>query len=319
MSATLNFAAKTIDDVRAILGDMILAVEGNHNNPFQSLSPLDRASNSCMTFYSKPTVAPSLLESKASYILCSENLPLDDTNKKTCFVKVTNPRLAFIKLLQAWKPALERGGVHPTASVHPEATIDPSATIGAYAVIGKSSIGAETRIAPHVTIYDNVTIGKDCTINSHTVIGTDGFGYERNADGSVEKFPHMGGVEIEDDVEIGANTVIDQGTLSPTRIRSGCKIDNLVHIAHNVQLDENVFVIAHAMLGGSSKIGKNAWIAPGARVLNGLKVGSGATVGMGAVVLRDVDEDQTVTGYPAILLSKFKALIRQQLKGLKDA
>lgn len=319
MSATVNFTSKTIRDVCDILGDMILAVEGYDDVVLKGLSPLDSASDSCITFYSKSTVVPLLLESEAACILCSVNLPLEGTSKKTCFIKVVNPRLAFIKLLQAWKPPLDRTGIHPTASIHPEAKIDRSVTIGAYAVVGKSMIGADTCIAPHVTIYDNVTIGEGCIVNSHTVVGTDGFGYERNADGSVEKFPHMGGVEIGDHVEIGANTVIDQGTLSPTRIQNGCKIDNLVHIAHNVQLDENVFVIAHAMLGGSSKIGKNAWIAPGARVLNGLKVGAGAMVGMGAVVLRDVDEDQTVTGYPAILLSKFKALIRQQLKGLKDA
>jgi UDP-3-O-[3-hydroxymyristoyl] glucosamine N-acyltransferase len=144
-------------------------------------------------------------------------------------------------------------------------------------------------------------------IHAGTVIGADGFGYERNEDGTFEKFPHLGGVVIEDDVEIGANACIDRGTLAPTRIREGAKIDNLVHIAHNVDVGRHAAVIAHAMIGGGTRIGDYGWVAPCACLRDGIVIGTRSTVGLGAVVTKSIGDDATVMGAPARGASEYKA------------
>jgi len=115
----------------------------------------------------------------------------------------------------------------------------------------------------------------------------------------LERFPHIGGVQIEDDVEIGANTCIDRGTLGNTRIRKGAKIDNLVHIAHNVDVGENTAIIANAMIAGSTKIGANTWIAPSACLRDAINIGKDATVGLAALVTKDIPDGELWAGFPA--------------------
>ena len=137
------------------------------------------------------------------------------------------------------------------------------------------------------------------TIEHGAVIGSDGYGYSRAKDGKIEPFPHIGGVHIEDDVYIGANTCIDRGSLGDTVIGKGSKIDNLVHIAHNVIIGENVMVIANSMIAGSVNVRNNSWIAPSASILNQKSIGEGSTVGIGAVVLKDVEAKTVVSGVPA--------------------
>jgi len=218
----------------------------------------------------------------------------------TAFLTVRDPRLSFSRILAAlFAPPPPPPGIHPTAVVHPEAEIDPTASIGAHVVLDRCSVGAGTVIHPHCHLYDDVRVGRNCLIHSGTMIGPDGFGYQRNADGVAEKFPQLGGVTIEDNVEIGANTVIDRGALSDTIIRSGAKIDNLVHISHNCDIGRDAFVIAHAMVGGSTVVGDRSWVAPCASLINGIRVGSDVTVGMAAVVIRDVPDGLTVMGAPA--------------------
>lgn len=147
------------------------------------------------------------------------------------------------------------------------------------------------------------------------MIGTDGFGFERNGDGELERFPHLGGVVIEDDVEIGANVAIDRGALDDTWIGPRVRIDNLVHVAHNVRIGADAAIIAHAMLAGSASIGERAHIAPCASVREGVTVGAEAFVGMGAVVTGPVAERTTVVGSPARELAAHRA-IQEALKRL---
>jgi UDP-3-O-[3-hydroxymyristoyl] glucosamine N-acyltransferase len=152
-------------------------------------------------------------------------------------------------------------------------------------------------------------------IHAGSVIGADGFGYSRNDDGELEKFPHIGSVVIEDRVEIGSNTSVDRGTLSNTVIREGAKIDNFVHVAHNVVIGKHAAVIAHAMIGGSTEIGDYGWIAPSAALMNGLHIGKGATVGLGAVVTKNIPDNETWAGVPAMPLKEFVA-IQKKMKEL---
>lgn len=248
-----------------------------------------------------PDTAPSTINaSSAEVIVCRADVAKDqlDTAGKTV-IGVDNPRQCFIRIVSSlFTPTMERG-IHPTAIVHPEAKLGDNIHIGPYACLGICSVGDGSIIHGAVQLGDGTAIGRNVIVHPGTVIGTDGFGYERNEDGEMEKFPHIGGVVIEDDAEIGANTCIDRGTLGNTRICRGAKIDNLVHIAHNVVVGRDSVVIAHAMIGGSVDIGDRAWVAPGAIVRNAIGIGADAVVGLGAVVTKTVPANTTVIGNPA--------------------
>ena len=140
---------------------------------------------------------------------------------------------------------------------------------------------------------ENVKIGENCTI------GGDGFGYEKDVNGTWIKFPHFGHIILEDDVEIGNNVCIDRGVLGNTIINKGTKIDNLVHIAHNVEIGTNTLIIAKAMIGGSVRIGDNCWIGPSTSIINGIQIGNNVLVGIGSNILKNVPDNTVVAGNPA--------------------
>lgn len=164
-------------------------------------------------------------------------------------------------------------------------------------------VGIGTLIHPSAVIGPNVTIGAGCIIKPGAVIGMDGFGYERDQEGRWVLKAHEFGVVIEDDVHIGANTCIDRGSWRDTRIMNGVRIDNLVHVAHNVMLGPHCVVVAQAELSGSVTVGMGAWIGPKACVKQRVSVGRMALVGMGAVVLEDVAAHTTVVGNPARVIN----------------
>jgi len=149
-----------------------------------------------------------------------------------------------------------------------------------------------------------VTKGKNVQIGQNCSIGNDGFQYVHGPKGDIVKFPHFGNIIIEDNVEIANNVCIDRGALSNTIIRKGVKIDNLVHIAHNVEIGENTMVVALAMIAGSVKIGKNCWISPSSSIREQLTIGDNVLIGLGAVVIKDVESNSVMVGNPAKLLRK---------------
>jgi UDP-3-O-[3-hydroxymyristoyl] glucosamine N-acyltransferase len=238
---------------------------------------------------------------------------LDGISEKSLsplIVRSRNARLDFIRVLQRFFVA--PGATH---TLHPSAVIDPCARIGDAVSVGPLctiaddvEVGPGTVIYAGVHIYPGVRIGARVVINSGTVIGAEGYGFERNDVGELERFPHLGGVVIEDDVEIGANVAIDRGALGNTWIGPRVRIDNLVHVAHNVQIEADVAIIAHAMLGGSALIGGQAHVAPCVSIREGIAVGARAVVGVGAVVTRPVAEGTTVLGNPARELSSHLAI-----------
>lgn len=214
------------------------------------------------------------------------------------WVLVPDPRLVIARMAQHFVRPREEG-VHPTAVVADDAVLGDHVHIGAHSSVGRGvRIGEGTWIGPGVHIYPDVVIGADCSINANTVVGTDGFGYERAGEEWV-KIPHLGSVVVEDDVEIGACTTIDRGTFGDTVIGRGARIDNLVHVAHNVRVGPGAMVIALSMIGGSVDIGASAWVAPSSTLMNGIAIGTGATTGLGAVVIRDVADGDVVAGVPA--------------------
>jgi UDP-3-O-[3-hydroxymyristoyl] glucosamine N-acyltransferase LpxD len=211
----------------------------------------------------------------------------------------TQPRLDFARALGL----LEQWGGFVWSDAAPE--IHPSARIGQNVVLGRGvKIGAGSVVYHNVVIGDEVIVGENCVIKSSAVVGEEGFGFERDASGRAVRLPHIGTVVIGSDVEIGSLTTVCRGTLGDTVLRSGCKIDDHVHIAHNIDVGEDAFVIACAEVSGGVKIGPRAWIAPNATILNQLTIGSDAVVGLGAVVVKSVHDGVVVVGNPAKPLAR---------------
>lgn len=217
-------------------------------------------------------------------------------------IQCYNPKAAFFGILENFWNKSHTSGVASTSVVETK-------RIGSHVTIGHHCyIGPEVTLDDNVTIEHNVTIlcrariGSRTIIHSGAVIGTDGYGYYTDESGAYTKVQHFGGVIIGEDVEIGANTCIDRGTLDDTVIGNNVKIDNLCHIAHNVIIEENSLVIALSMLGGSVLLKKKSYIAPGALVMNQITVGENSLVGLGAVTTKDVPDHKVVAGVPAKVL-----------------
>ena len=220
-----------------------------------------------------------------------------------------NARLDFMRVVKRFFAKPRPRGIHPSAVISPVAKIAPDVYIGPLCVIGEVEIDAGCVIHSGVHIYDDVHIGHNVVIHSGSVIGADGFGYQRNEAGELEKFPHVGGVVIEDDVEIHALVHIARGTLGDTVIGQGTRIDTYCHIAHNLKIGKHCAIISHAMLGGSVIVGDHSWIAPSACLRDGIRIGSGVTVGLASLVTKDVPDRATVLGSPARELDEFKGLL----------
>lgn len=204
-----------------------------------------------------------------------------------------NPRLDFIRALHHLRatghwPAAAPGGVSTTARVHSTATIHEGA-----------EIGPDCDIGPNAVIHAAVSLGAHVRVGAGAVLGHDGFGYERRADGVPLHFPHLGRLVVEDDVVIGNLCSISRGTLEDTRIGRHTTIDDQVYVAHNVGIGENVLIMSGVRLNGRVCIEADCWLGTGALVREGRSVGRGATVGMGSVVIHSVDAGTVVAGNPA--------------------
>lgn len=226
--------------------------------------------------------------------------------EKCTYLIVDNPRWAFLSVLRKFfSGAEQQKGVSESAIIDSSASIGKDVFIGANVVIEKGCVVGDGSVIDHnTTIKAESKIGTHCKIGSNCVIGGVGFGYERSPSGKYVLIPHIGNVVIENQVEIGNNTCIDRAVMGSTVLRKNVKVDNLVHIAHGVDVGENSLVIANAMVAGSVKIGKNVWVAPSSSILNGKSVDDNAVIGLGAVVLRNVEAKQVIVGNPGKPLRK---------------
>jgi UDP-3-O-[3-hydroxymyristoyl] glucosamine N-acyltransferase len=261
--------------------------------------PADAEVRNLIAFVGRTARSPGDLisQSKAAVLFVDETARFDSEKTNSTLVVTGNARLLFCELLNSLieKHRKREDGVG-TSRVHETAAIGGGTSIGNGCDIGENvRIGRNCTIRHNVTIFRDVEIGNGVIVDPGVVIGGDGFSFEKDENGAMVRFPHMGTVVIEDDVEIGANCVIDRGTFGETRIRRGVKIDNLVHIAHNVEIGENSVVIANAMIGGGTKVGAGSWIGPSASLLDRIRVGAGSFVGMGVSVVNDLAEGAKYT------------------------
>lgn len=245
-----------------------------------------------------------ITNSPARVIICSCELTLNKIEGKI-FILVDNPKLVYAKVVNHILKTEQLFGIDPSTTLNKDARIHKNCYIGPNTYIGKASIDEGTVISGNCYIFDNVSIGKRVVIDPGCVIGSQGFGFVRDADGKAVRFPQIGGVIIEDDVEIGANTCIDRGALNNTIIHEGVKIDNLVHIAHNVVIGKHSYIISNSIISGSTIIGEYCWISPSSAVNNKLKIGDRSTIGIGSVVIKNVPDGATYMGNPAVPVNTY--------------
>lgn len=248
----------------------------------------------------KDVVAYDEIETDAlKHCIVVAKQPIPIKTSEITFLITENPKAVFFAILHHFWGEKKSCGIAKTAIVE-STRVAPDVSIGHHCYVGPDVvIESGTLIEHNVSIIGPVMIGEKCIIHSGTVIGTDGFGYYENKECLHEKVEHFGGVIIGDNVEIGANACIDRGTIDNTVIEKNSKIDNLVHIAHNVQVGPNSLIIAGAVICGSAQLGENSYIAPGGIVRNQILVGDNGFVGLGAVVTENVNKNMIVVGVPA--------------------
>jgi len=218
------------------------------------------------------------------------------------FLLTKDPKLLFAIIANDNFIKKKKPSIHSCAYIDPGASIANNVYIGPGCVIGKCSIGENTQISANVIINDNVIIGKNVIIKPGAVLGYEGFGFVKDTEGNLLKFPQVGRLIIHDNVEIGANTCIDRGSLVDTIIGKGTKISNLCQISHNVIIGENVIITGKVMISGSAVIKNNVWIAPNSSFSGHQTIGEGVVIGTGSVVLKDVPDNEIWAGSPARFL-----------------
>jgi len=278
-----------------LLGDAIIV--GDEKIEIQYLRKFsgDFTEPGGMTFALKNKITiDEVLKSSAKVIITDHEVPFSSnmTFISTQFARLQMAKLShlFSKPIQTLENRVHKNPDNTSVCIQCAST----AHIDTDVTIGEGSI-----IYANVTIYRDTIIGKRCILHSNCVIGSDGFGYEKDENGQWFKIAHLGRVVLRDDVEIGAGSCVDRGTLGDTVIEDNVKIDNLVHVAHNVRIGKNSQITANSVISGSCSIGANVWLSPGSILKDGLTIGDNAFIGLGSVVARDVERDIRVFGVPA--------------------
>lgn len=237
-------------------------------------------------------------------VICSLSKNVD-INNNINVIKVDNPRNAFRVILEKFFNVAKESYVAKSAQISANVIIGKDPFIGENVVVEKDCvIGDFVEINHNTVIYSGTIIGNNVKIGANNSIGGVGFGYEKDQDGTYVLIPHLGNVVLENNVHIGNNTAIDRAVLGSTLLQENVKVDNLVHIAHGVNIGRNSLIIANSMIAGSCIIGENVWVAPSSSVLNKISVNNNALIGMGAVVVKNVEERQIIVGNPGKPLQK---------------
>jgi UDP-3-O-[3-hydroxymyristoyl] glucosamine N-acyltransferase len=312
---TMQFTAK---DIAALLGGRL---EGNADHVVNNIAKIEEADQSSLSFIGNPKYEQHANTANAGILLVNESLAVNN-NQIGAIIRVSDPYAAFSRLLELYQQMMAQSGqkgIEQPSHIGTGSTHGSDLFLGAFAYVGdKVTIGNNVRIYPSAYIgdgvkigdntiihsgakvYEGCTIGHDCIIHAGVVVGGDGFGFAPLADGTFKKIPQLGIVHIGDNVEIGANTVIDRATIGATLINDGVKLDNLIHIAHNVEIGANTVMAAQTGISGSTKIGRNVMIGGQAGIVGHIKIADGVKINAQSGVSKSIEEKgKGVTGSPA--------------------
>jgi UDP-3-O-[3-hydroxymyristoyl] glucosamine N-acyltransferase len=293
-------------------------VVGNPEVTVNTLSKIEEGTPGSLSFLANPKYNQYIYNTEASIVIISNEFEAEAEIAAT-LVKVDDAYGAFATLLKMYNQVKhQKTGVEQPSFISESATVGKDTYVGAFAYLGDNvKVGNSTKIYPHVFLGDNVEIGENClilpgvkiyadckvgsevTIHAGTVIGSDGFGFAPNSENSYDKVAQIGNVIIEDHVEIGSNVSIDRATLGSTIIHKGVKLDNLIQIAHNVEIGENTVIASQSGVAGSTKLGKNAMIGGQVGVIGHLNIGDNVKIAAQSGIGKDLKDNEVVQGSPA--------------------
>lgn len=298
-----------LKDIILYLGSVIKNIHGNPEGiEIQNLKNINNTDKYTLDWINSNQLEYQKIAEKscAQVILCNDSVIYNDIIKKQgkVLIIVDDPKQTIIKVINQFFIEKSDPFIHKTVLIHQCAKIGKNASIGPNVIIGDCIIGDNVNIYGNVVIYDNVLIGDNVEIHNGVSLGSEAHNFIRNTDNRLIKFPHIGRTIIENDVVIGANSVISRGVLEDTIIKEGCKIAQLVFIGANNVIGENCAIRPNAMTSGSVRIGKNSIIAPSSTIREHCFIGERCFIGMGAVVTKDVPAGETWVGNPARKLEK---------------
>ncbi len=312
----------TAEQIASLLNGEIV---GQANIKINNISKIEEGKEGTLAFLANPKYTPYIYSTKASVVLVNKSFKPEKKVKAT-MIRVDDAYEAFASLLEVYQQyKSNKIGISKSATIEESAKIGKDVYLGANIYIGENStIGNKTKIYPNSYIGDNVIIGdnttifsgtniyseclvgNNCTIHSGTVIGSDGFGFAPQSAAEFKKVPQIGNVIIEDNVEIGANTTVDRATIGSTIIRKGVKLDNLIQVAHNVEIGENTVIAAQTGMAGSAKIGKNCMIGGQVAIAGHITVADNVKAGAKTGIAQSVkNEGAILQGVPAMELRSF--------------
>jgi UDP-3-O-[3-hydroxymyristoyl] glucosamine N-acyltransferase len=309
-------------------------VEGNPDTAVASFGKIEEAQAGQLAFLANPKYEEYLYSTNASIVIVNESLELKQPITAT-LIKVPDAYTSFAVLLDKYQQIQRQqlSGIQQPVYIAATAKTGNNVFIGAFAYLGEDVnvadgakiypnaflgnnviVGENSIIHPGVKIYHDCVIGKNVVIHAGTIIGSDGFGFAPQADGTYKKIPQIGNVIIEDDVEIGANSTIDRATMGSTLIKAGAKLDNLLQIGHNAEVGNNTIIAAQSGISGSTKIGNNVMIGGQAGIVGHITIGDGAKINAQSGVSKTLEPGKTVTGSPAF---EYTAALRSQAASRK--
>lgn len=317
-------------------------IEGNPDVYVDNLSKIEDGASHTVSFLSNGQYTPFIYNTDASIVIVNKSLQLEKPVKPTCtLIRVEDARRSFAKLLEAYnKIKNNKTGIEEPVFISKSATLGSNIYVGAFSYIGENSVvGNNVKIYPHshigdnvhigdntavysgVKIYSDCKVGADCTIHSGVVLGGDGFGFTPNSDNNYQKVVHTGTVILEDHVEVGANTTIDRATFGSTLIRKGVKLDNLIQVAHNVEIGENTVIAAQTGIAGSTKIGKNCMIGGQVGIVGHITIADGVKIAAQSGIGQTIKEEGAIVqGSPAFPIGDYKRsyVLFKNLPNLKN-
>jgi UDP-3-O-[3-hydroxymyristoyl] glucosamine N-acyltransferase len=315
----------TASQIAAMLGG---TVQGNNDARVNNLSKIEEGKDGTLTFLANPKYEEHIYKTGATIAIVSNSFsPSAALPSGLTLIRVEDAYGSFAKLLSAYDQLRQpKPGIDPQSHIAESATVGKDVYIGPFVFVGEgavigdgcrlyasSYVGQSTKLGANCTlfsgvrIYDDCSIGSSCTFHSGVIIGGDGFGFVPNSENNYNKVPQIGNVIIEDHVEIGANTTVDRATLGSTIIRRGVKLDNLIQVAHNVEIGENTVIAAQTGIAGSTKIGKDCMIGGQVGIVGHLNIADGTKIAAQSGVGHDIPSPGSIVqGSPAFSIMDYK-------------